>query len=267
VTPIIFDAETAPLVDVEQYLGTREEPEPPAPITPPDLDAIRAPSNWVDEEKIAANIEKQQRAAIQAHTTAVLEQAVKWQETLAKLEAKWQAEIASCALHADLGRFVAVGWMFADDPKPRVITCKNETDEKFALEQFWRDYTTATNPQLVTYNGLSFDLPYLMRRSLFLGIRYPSLNLDRYRTPHLDLMQHLSFNGVLTRRSLKFYLNRFNIPNEDSTTGKEIGAMVKAGDWAGVSAHCAADVIGTKQLAQRLGLIERTAPQVAEGAF
>jgi predicted PolB exonuclease-like 3'-5' exonuclease len=249
-TPIIVDCETFPLDNVEDYL------DPPAPPEPPDLDAIKAPSNWVDQEKIAANIEKQRAAAIQAHTVAQFEQAAKWQDTL-----------DSCALHADLGRFVAVGWMFADDPKPRVITCKNETDEKFALEQFWRDFTTTTNPQLVTYNGLSFDLPYLMRRSLFLGLRYPILNLDRYRTPHLDLMQHLSFNGVLTRRSLKFYLNRFNIPNEDSTTGREIGGMVKAGDWAGVSAHCAADVMGTKQLAQRLGLIERTAAKVAEGAF
>jgi hypothetical protein len=236
-TPIIVDIETAPLVDAEQYL------DPPSPLEPPDLAAITPAKNLVDPAKILADIEKRQKLAMAEYAVAQFQQAAKWQET-----------IDSCALHPDLGRIVCLGWTMLGDPKPRVITCKDATDERFALEQFWRDYTTATNPQLVTYNGLSFDLPYLQRRSLYLGVRFPPLNLDRFRTPHLDLMQHLSFN-------------RFNIPNEDSTTGREIGAMVKAGDWAGVSAHCAADVIGTKQLAQRLGLIERTAPQVAEGAF
>jgi predicted PolB exonuclease-like 3'-5' exonuclease len=249
-TPIIVDCETFPLDNVEDYL------DPPAPPEPPDLDAIRAPSNWVDQEKIAANVEKQRAAAIQAHTVAMFEQA-----------AKWQKVIDSCALDLDLLRIVAIGWMFHDDPKPRVITCKNETDERFALEQLERDYTAAINPQFVTYNGLDFDLPVLMRRALYLGVRFPRLIVDRYRTPHLDLQQHMSLNGKLKWRSLKFYLNRFNIPNEDSTTGKEIGAMVKAGDWAGVSAHCASDVMATRALAQRLGLVERTSPQVAEGAF
>jgi predicted PolB exonuclease-like 3'-5' exonuclease len=251
VTPIVCDIETAPLEDVEQYL------DPPSPLEPPDLAAITASKNLVDPAKILADIEKRQKLAMAEYAVAQFQQAAKWQET-----------IDSCALHPDLGRIVCLGWTMLGDPKPRTITCKDATDERFALVQFWRDYTTATNPQLVTYNGLSFDLPYLQRRSLYLGVRFPPLNLDRFRTPHLDLMQHLSFNGVLTRRSLKFYLNRFNIPNEDSTTGREIGAMVKAGDWAGVSAHCAADVMGTRALAQRLGLIERTtSPKVAEGAF
>jgi predicted PolB exonuclease-like 3'-5' exonuclease len=204
--------------------------------------------------KIAANIEKKQKLAIAKHTTAVWEQSAQWQKT-----------IADCSKDPDLGRIVAIGWMMRDDPKPRVITCKNQTDEKFALEQLARDYF-GIQPKFVTFNGLDFDLPFLMRRALYLGVKFPVLNLDRYRSPHIDLMQHLSHNGKLRYRGLQWYLNRFNIPNEDSSTGAQIGAMVKAGDWAGISAHCASDVLGTRALAQRLGLIEAK-PQVAEGAF
>jgi predicted PolB exonuclease-like 3'-5' exonuclease len=175
--------------------------------------------------------------------------------------------IDECALDVDLGRPVCIGWMFASDTEPRVLVCENEAEERFALEQVARDYAAVTNPQLVTFSGLRFDLPFLMRRALYLGVRFPIWNLDRYKTPHLDLQAYLSHNGLLKWRSLKFYLNRFGIASDDMTTGAEIGAMVKAGDWAGVKAHCAADVLGTKKLAQRLGLIKVTQPAVAEGVF
>jgi predicted PolB exonuclease-like 3'-5' exonuclease len=251
-TPIICDIETAPLEDAEQYL------DPPSPLEPPDLAAITPAKNLVDPAKILADIEKRQKLAMADYAVAQFEQAAKWEKT-----------IADCSKDPDLGRIVAVGWMMRDDDRPRVITCRNETDEKFALEQLGRDYSSPLGGKFVTFNGLDFDLPFLMRRALYLSVKFPVLNLDRYRSPHLDLMQHLSHNGKLRYRGLQWYLNRFGIPNEDSNTGAQIGAMVKAGDWAGVSAHCASDVMATRALAYRLGLVERASPSasVAGGAF
>jgi predicted PolB exonuclease-like 3'-5' exonuclease len=251
-TPIVVDCETFPLDDVEQYLTPLPE------VIKPDLGKITAAKNLVDPAKVAADIEKRQSIAMDDYEEAVMAR-----------EAKRLKMIDDCALDADLGRVVALGWMFASDTQARVVVCKNESEEKFALEQLWRDYTASYNPQLVTYGGLKFDLPLLMRRSLYLGLRFPKLNLDRYRTTHLDLKEHLSHNGILTWRSLKFYLNRFGLQNDDLTTGADIGALVKAGQWDEVTAHCRADVLGTKRLAMRLGLIPVTVnePAVAEGAF
>jgi predicted PolB exonuclease-like 3'-5' exonuclease len=248
-TPIVVDIETAPLMDAEQYL------DPPSALEPPDLAAITPAKNLVDPAKILADIEKRQKIALADYAVAQFEQAAKWEKT-----------IADCSKDPDLGRIVAVGWMMRDDEKPRVITCRNETDEKFALEQLGRDYF-GIQPRFVTFNGLDFDLPFLMRRALYLRVKFPVLNLDRYRSPHIDLMQHLSHNGKLRYRGLQWYLNRFGIPNEDSSTGAQIGAMVKAGDWAGVSAHCASDVLCTRALAQRLGLVDFSKQERADEAI
>jgi uncharacterized protein YprB with RNaseH-like and TPR domain len=139
--------------------------------------------------------------------------------------------IDRCALDADLCRLVAIGWMFGTDTKPVVRTCSTETTEVDTLHEFWRDYVAAGEPSLVTFRGLKFDLPVLMRRSLYLRVPHPSINLDRYRTPHIDLYNRLTFNESITGHSLKFYLSRFGIANDDLTSGKDIAALVKAGEW------------------------------------
>jgi predicted PolB exonuclease-like 3'-5' exonuclease len=187
------------------------------------VEPVEAPANYKDPAKIA--------------------------EYVATAQAK---AVDRCGLDPDLCRIVALGWMFPGEPSPQVRVCKTVTEEKDTLEYFWRDVQEAT---LVTFNGLKFDLPVLMRRSLYLGIPYPRLSLDRYRTPHIDLFNQLTYNGTIQGHSLKFYLSRFNIATDDLTSGKDIAALVKAGEWAAVATHCQSDVIGTKDLALRIGAI------------
>jgi predicted PolB exonuclease-like 3'-5' exonuclease len=187
------------------------------------IEPVEAPANYKDPAKIA--------------------------EYVATAQAK---AVDRCGLDPDLCRIVALGWMFPGEPSPQVRVCKTVTEEKDTLEYFWRDVQEAT---LVTFNGLKFDLPVLMRRSLYLGIPYPRLSLDRYRTPHIDLFNQLTYNGTIQGHSLKFYLSRFNIATDDLTSGKDIAALVKAGEWAAVATHCQSDVIGTKDLALRIGAI------------
>jgi hypothetical protein len=213
----------AVIVDIETY-----------PIDDADqyVEPVEAPANYKDPEKIAAYIASAQQKAVDR-----------------------------CGLDPDLCRIVALGWMFAGEPTPQVKVCKTVTEERDALEYFWRD---AMDQPLVTFNGLKFDLPVLMRRSLYLGIAHPMLNLDRYRTPHIDLFNRLTFNGAISGHSLKFYLSRFGIASDDETSGKDTAALVRANDWKSVAAHCEADVRGTKQLAVRIGAL--TVPKVAEVA-
>jgi predicted PolB exonuclease-like 3'-5' exonuclease len=170
-----------------------------------------------------------------------------------------------CGLDPDLCRIVALGWMFGTDKGPTVRVCKTDTEEKDTLDQFWRDFIAGGEPSMVTFNGLKFDIPVLLRRSLYLRVPHPPINLDRYRTPHIDLFNRLTFNGAIQGHSLKFYLSRFGIPNDDLTSGKDIAALVKAGEWDAVAAHCASDVVSTKLLAERIGAI-RLVPE-ATGAF
>lgn len=238
------DIETYRIDDAEQYL------DPLEPIEPPDLSAITAAKNLVDPAKIAADIEKRKLAAVADHLEQCRQQELKRIELLER-----------CALDPDLCRIVACGWMHEHAHEPTVLIAQDDAVERYALTQFWQ---AADGCDLVTFNGLAFDLIILMRRSLYLGIEHPILNIDRYRTNHVDLHARLSHNGLMPRHSLKFYLSRFNIPCDDLTTGKDIAGLVEANDWPAVMAHCAADVRGTHALAQRLGYLQASAqPELA----
>jgi 3'-5' exonuclease len=181
-----------------------------------------APSNYKDPAKIAAYIEE-----------------------------KRVENLSRCALDPDLCRVVAVG-TYTD--APRVLAARTVAEE---LDAIWSAWDAVRDETVIGFNLLSFDLPVLIRRSQYLGIEVPSiaLNLDKYRTPHIDLMERLSFNGKIKAHSLDFYCRRFGIAVEDTTTGADVDAMVKAEDWDSVIAHCRADLHKTRLLAERLGYV------------
>jgi hypothetical protein len=184
----------------------------------------------------------------------------------AKIEAycaeKNAENLGRAALDCDLCQIVAVGWQREDWNEPVVLTLDSEPNgsikEAALLADFWGDlHQHAT----IGYNTLGFDLPVLLRRSLYLGIQHPFVNIDKYRTNHIDLQMRLSYNGAIKFRPLSFYCRRFGIPCDDETSGKDIGAFVAAGEWDKVAAHCRADVLKTKALAERMGLIKANIDQ------
>lgn len=183
------------------------------------LDPVKAPSNYKDAAKIAAYCQEKQ--------TELVDRA---------------------GLEPDLCEVVAIGYRYNSDPIATVGTRK-DGEEGELLTELWKHVDRRA---LIGFNILGFDLPVLIRRSQLLGVTYPDLNLDRYRTPHIDLLERLTFHGKLTYRSLAFYCRRFGIPCEDTSTGKDIAALVAANDWAAVAWHCRSDVEKTAALAARL---------------
>lgn len=159
------------------------------------------------------------------------------------------------ALDIDCNRIVCIGYKDTDGGDPIVEICKDEAVEKTALLQFWDSYRAAET-KLVTFFGLGFDLPVLMRRSLYLGVKFPPLSIDKYRTQHIDICAKLSFNGVVKPHGLKFYCRRFGIQTNDPFDGSQVAELVAAGRWDDVRDHCTADVGATHQLAIKLGLLE-----------
>lgn len=187
---------------------------------------VTAPSNWKDEAKIAAYVQEKQAE-----------------------------QISKAALYPWTARIVAIG-LIDQDGDESVLLADSEAAEAEALKRLWAsalEHQQGLVTPIITYNGLSFDLPALLSRSRLLGVRTPAINLDRYRTPHVDLMQVLTFKGAIAARSLKWFAKRFQIPVEDEIGGKEIGALVAAGQWDAVRAHCLSDIRLTRALAQRLG--------------
>ena len=108
---------------------------------------------------------------------------------------------------------------------------------------------------LVTFNGLTFDLPFLHIRAAVHGIPipwHPSLFLKRYTTErHADLRAVLSNWDMRAPGSLDDYCDTFGIPNQQAK-GSDIAAMVAAGDREGIMHKNLSDLRRTAALAQKL---------------
>jgi len=193
------------------------------------IEAPSAPSNYKDPQKIADYI---------AEKTA--------------------QELGRCALDPDLCQVVAIG-VWNEGALLPLFKSIQWASEREMLAEFWQ---VLSDNRFIGFNILSYDLSVLIRRSQYLGISYPKVNLDRYRTNHVDLMQELSFRGALKYRGLKFYAKRFNlgVPDDDED-GSKVAEWVAAGDWAKVEHHLRRDLERTRGLALKLGYLTGDVPQ------
>lgn len=167
------------------------------------------------------------------------------------IASKTAEQIDKCGLDVDLCRVVALGFWIEGTEEPLALTLE-QSSEADLLRTFWT--MVATGHHLVGFNCLGFDLPVLLRRSLYLGITTPNVQIDRYKHPTVtDLMQLLSFNGTLKLRGLAFYAKRFGFNVVDELTGADVGRAVMEGRWEDVEAHVKADVRKTAMLAEKLG--------------
>ncbi|MFH1769375.1 MAG: ribonuclease H-like domain-containing protein [Parcubacteria group bacterium] len=124
--------------------------------------------------------------------------------------------------------------------------------EKEMLENFWQGVTKYD--QVVTFNGRSFDAPFLMLRSAIHGIK-PSKNLMPYRyatdTNHLDLYDQMSFYGSSRKKGgLHLYCRAFNIesPKKDGMSGDNVTKMFKEKKYKEIAEYNADDIKATKEL-------------------
>lgn len=204
----------------------------PLPNAADFLEPVQAARNLKDPEKIKADIE--QRTA----------------DRDSRLALDW-----------NVGRIAALGWWTAEHGT-RVSLCLSESDEAEALKAFWFD---AKHRSIIGFNVKGFDLRYIIQRSRFLGVSFPYVDMAKYsRRGVVDLFLELTFyDGIhdqgAMRRSLKAFCRRFGIPVHDEIDGKDIPALVLAGEWGQVEDHMRSDLALTVELARKLGLIAQVA--------
>lgn len=192
------------------------------------LEPVQAAKNLKDPEKIAADI---------ASRTA---------ERNDKLALDW-----------NVGRIGALGWWVDGRTE---IRCNEENGaEAIALQEFWEQ---ARHRCIVGFNVKGFDLRFMIQRSRYLGVTHPTLDLGKYSKQGIrDLFLDLTFNdgtydqGAM-RRTLKQFCKRFGIPVVDDFDGKDMPALIAAGDWAAVSSHLTSDLGLTVALARKLGVLQ-----------
>jgi hypothetical protein len=136
------------------------------------------------------------------------------------------------------------------------IPCPDEVE---LLTAFWdvaRHYES-----IITFNGRSFDVPFVYLRSAVLNV--PITRKDwlgyRYQTePHCDLAEQFTFynvsgrDGAARRFNLDFYCKAFGIesPKAQGVTGLDVNALTAAGRFRDIAEYCLRDVKATVSLYQ-----------------
>lgn len=229
---LIFDCETYRIDNAADYL----EPILPEPV--------KADGRLTDAAKIAADLAKKEAAEMERVKKAI------------------QDQLDACALNPYLASVKALGWSWDNEETITVRLAKTDSAEAALLRDFWAmvvDTSTGHVMPLIGFNSRAFDLPLLVVRSMLLGVKAPQLNLDRWRSPHPDVMRELSQNEALKfpkgQGTLRWFAKRFGLNTDDAFSGAEIAQLVESDNWDAIAAHCESDVRLCKQIAQRIGLI------------
>jgi len=126
-------------------------------------------------------------------------------------------------------------------------------DEAGLLQEFWK--TIVHYGQFITFNGRTFDCPFIMLRSALLGIK-PTRNLLPYRysaNEHCDLLEQLSYYGAFRKFNLDFYCKAFGIksPKSEGITGLDMGMLFAEGRYSDIAKYCLGDIKATSELFRR----------------
>ncbi len=205
-------------------------------------------------DHLALDIETVPAADISEYSEAVQqviqEKIEKQQERNPDFDFKYFASI-----HGDFGKIVCISMGYIAGEKIKLKSLCG-LDEYKILEEFNAIIKTIRGV-FIHYNGLNFDIPFILQRMAHHGIRPSSERfkiLRRFSSdPHLDLMMHYynwDFSRVLKLGTLA-ELHGVPSPKEDLSGDKVYEAYLN-GEWERIARYCEFDVATTLNLWNKL---------------
>jgi predicted PolB exonuclease-like 3'-5' exonuclease len=163
-------------------------------------------------------------------------------------------------LYAHRPIVLGVLWLDEEYRFRRLGVIGDGKDEKGMLDDF-SAFVCKYSPDLVTYNGRSFDLPVLALRSLHHGLAmswyYQGRVRHRYSEEgHLDLCDMLSDHGAARSMSLDAVARLIGLPGKVGVDGSQVEGMYRAGRLEEIKSYCLADVAQTALLFLRFRLLQ-----------
>lgn len=164
-------------------------------------------------------------------------------------ELAWRAALQKdAALSPRTGRIVAVGAaaMGNDSGTASALSCPDERALILAAREVLQSHA------LVTFNGLNFDLPFVLTRAAVHGVSMrvvrPKELLRRYVTaPHCDLRMVLGGWDSRAKGTLADWLAAFSLPAKTGS-GADVAALWDAQDDDALARYCADDAQRTAWL-------------------
>jgi Predicted exonuclease len=201
-----------------------------------DPDAIKAPEHYRDPIKIA-DYEERQRLAMGEKG----------------------------ALDPDLSRITGIGTLDPElGPEPQIALLRTAEEEKSCIQALADLIDGSPDLTLVTFNGTTFDWPVLMRRARYLGIAFPRIQLEHWKSPHIDVLVALRFERpqMFKAHSLQFYVKRLGWTDlQKPLSGFEESNIWKSGRWEELSASIRHDCVAPYRLGLWLNLYQPVAAE------
>jgi DNA polymerase elongation subunit (family B) len=169
-----------------------------------------------------------------------------------EMEARRKELVGRFSLDPTTGRIVCIGLVDTESGEDKTLS---QIDERDLLTSFWRFLEARKPDRFVTFNGKSFDFPYINIRSAILEIP-PSMVLPtgRYAThPHFDVREALAGYERHRRGNLDYFCSVFGIPSpKENLNGAAVGKAYREGRLDEIARYCLADCHATAALYERL---------------
>lgn len=153
-----------------------------------------------------------------------------------------------------LSRVVCIGLYYPITGVRKALT--NDADEREILESFWKEITGYSG-LFISYNGVRFDVPYIIKRSMKYGLKPTNTSFLFYTKfdpmpPHFDAMLQLC--GRDGSYSLKQACDFFGIPSpkDGAVTSSNVAEAFYGGRIKEVAEYCLRDLDSTYQLYQKV---------------
>ncbi len=128
-----------------------------------------------------------------------------------------------------------------------------EEAERAIIEEFW-EYISGSEGfkyKLVSFNGKGFDAPFLMLRSVVLGLE-AKRNLFGKGRGHIDLMEVLTFYGTTRRYKLDFVCRKLGIESpKEGVDGSKIKELFHSGEYERIAEYNLRDVLAINAVFER----------------
>lgn len=236
---IVFDIETIPAQSpqaIEYFRGEQRE------ALLDELLKIKVPSNYKDEAKILKFL------------------ACEKEKLTAKYEAKAEEAYLRTSFDGGLGQVCAIGWSIdSNDPQAVHVEGLTRDYETKLLEDFFCALTDAYHPMnrpyFIGHNSNSFDIPFLWKRAIVLGVK-PPIWFPRDPKPWGDTTYDtlIAWNGPGSYKggSMERLCHILGIPGKVNMDGSMVWPMVREGRIEEVAEYCKRDVWRTRELYQRM---------------
>jgi 3'-5' exonuclease len=170
-------------------------------------------------------------------------------------ESEAQAAWLKTSFDGGLGQCVCIGFALNDaDPSCYSVEDLSREAETQMLEDFFSMLTDVGHCKLIGHNHLAFDIPFLWKRAMVLGVK-PPFNFPRAPKPWSEVVADTMLLWDSTQRSggsMDRICRLLGIPGKDGMTGADVWPAVERGEIDKVAEYCADDVRRTREMYRRM---------------